>query len=119
MRIIQMIEKVPGGLMTVPLFAGALVKSFVPGSALYFGSFTQGIMTGAIPLLAAWLFCMGASIDRRRQVRFCENPAHLSGLKYLWLGVLHSFVRICCQLKGSQQDFSQDYQHWLSSRHWI
>jgi len=45
MRILHYVEKIPGGLMIVPLFLGALVKSFAPGTASYFGSFTQGIIT--------------------------------------------------------------------------
>ncbi|AMP59802.1 MULTISPECIES: 2-keto-3-deoxygluconate permease [Enterobacteriaceae] len=28
----------------------------------YFGSFTNGMITGVVPILAVWLFCMGASI---------------------------------------------------------
>ena len=62
MRIKDSIDKIPGGLMLVPLLLGALCKTFVPGAPAYFKGFTLGIMTGVIPILAVWFFCMGASI---------------------------------------------------------
>jgi 2-keto-3-deoxygluconate permease len=62
MKIKKFIDKVPGGMMLVPLFLGALLHTFAPGTAKYFGSFTNGIINGVVPILAVWLFCMGASI---------------------------------------------------------
>jgi len=56
-------ERIPGGLMLVPLFLGAIINTFAPSSAEYFGSFTGGLMTGTIPILAVWFFCMGAGIQ--------------------------------------------------------
>ena len=65
MRILKSIEKVPGGLMLVPLLLGAVCKTFAPGAGTYFGSFTNGLITGTVPILAVWFFCMGATIDLR------------------------------------------------------
>lgn len=48
--------------MLVPLFLGALCHTFSPGAGKYFGSFTNGMITGTVPILAVWFFCMGASI---------------------------------------------------------
>ncbi len=48
--------------MLVPLILGAMVHTYFPGFADYFGSFTKGIMTGVVPILSVWFFCMGASI---------------------------------------------------------
>ncbi|WP_437890823.1 2-keto-3-deoxygluconate transporter [Phytobacter sp. V91] len=62
MQIKRAIEKVPGGMMLIPLFLGALCHTFSPGAGKYFGSFTNGIITGTVPILAVWFFCMGASI---------------------------------------------------------
>ena len=62
MRIKETIDKLPGGLMLAPLLLGALCKTFAPNAPAYFKGFTQGIMTGVIPILAVWFFCMGASI---------------------------------------------------------
>ena len=62
MKIQKSIEKIPGGMMLVPLFLGAVLHTFWPGTGAYFGSFTNGMITGVVPILAVWLFCMGASI---------------------------------------------------------
>jgi 2-keto-3-deoxygluconate permease len=64
-RILKSIEKVPGGLMLVPLLLGAVCKTFAPGAGTYLGSFTNGLITGTVPILAVWFFCMGATIDLR------------------------------------------------------
>ena len=64
MQIKRAIEKIPGGMMLVPLFLGALCHTFSPGAGKYFGSFTNGMITGTVPILAVWFFCMGASIKR-------------------------------------------------------
>ena len=65
MKIKAFVDKVPGGLMLAPLLLGALCKTFAPNAPAYFKGFTQGIMTGVIPILAVWFFCMGASITLR------------------------------------------------------
>lgn len=49
--------------MLVPLLIGALCKTFFPGAGAYFGSFTNGLITGTVPILAVWFFCMGAGIN--------------------------------------------------------
>ncbi|MEW8987415.1 MAG: 2-keto-3-deoxygluconate permease, partial [Bacillus sp. (in: firmicutes)] len=63
MKIMKSIEKIPGGLMLVPLFIGAIIHTLAPTSGEYFGSFTNGLMTGTVPILAVWFFCMGAGIN--------------------------------------------------------
>lgn len=57
------IERVPGGMMIVPLLAGSLVATFLPGMPKFFGSFTSALFTGALPILAVFYVCMGASIN--------------------------------------------------------
>ncbi|MCY0386189.1 2-keto-3-deoxygluconate permease [Robbsia sp. Bb-Pol-6] len=57
------IERVPGGMMIVPLLLGSLVATFLPGMPKFFGSFTSALFTGALPILAVFYVCMGASID--------------------------------------------------------
>jgi 2-keto-3-deoxygluconate permease len=63
MKIMKTIEKIPGGLMLVPLFIGAIIHTFAPNSGAYFGSFTNGLMTGTVPILAVWFFLMGTGIN--------------------------------------------------------
>lgn len=63
MHILQAVKRVPGGLMLVPLLIGALCHTFTPEAGKYFGSFTNGLITGTVPILSVWFFCMGASIN--------------------------------------------------------
>lgn len=65
MKVLKFVERVPGGLMLVPLLLGAICKTFAPGAGAYLGSFTNGLITGTVPILAVWFFCMGATIDLR------------------------------------------------------
>ncbi len=57
------IERVPGGMMLVPLLLGALIATFLPGTPMFFGSFTGALFSGALTILAVFYVCMGASID--------------------------------------------------------
>ncbi len=41
MQIKRTIEKIPGGMMLVPLFLGVLCHTFSPDAGKYFGSFTN------------------------------------------------------------------------------
>jgi len=65
MKLKKAIDRIPGGLMLVPLLLGACVHTFAPGAGKYFGSFTNGLISGTVPILAVWFFCMGATIDLR------------------------------------------------------
>lgn len=59
------IEKVPGGMMVVPLLLGALIATFFPGTPKFFGSFTGALFSGSLTILAVFYVCMGASIEFR------------------------------------------------------
>ncbi|MGJ5177348.1 2-keto-3-deoxygluconate permease [Bradyrhizobium oligotrophicum] len=61
----QTIEKVPGGMMVVPLLVGALIATFFPETPKFFGSFTGALFSGSLTILAVFYVCMGASIDFR------------------------------------------------------
>jgi 2-keto-3-deoxygluconate permease len=56
------VESVPGGMMVVPLIGGALVATFFPRTGEFFGSFTGALFTGALPILAVFSVCLGATI---------------------------------------------------------
>ena len=75
MRIKETIDRLPGGLMLAPLLLGALCKTFAPNAPAYFKGFTQGIMTGVIPILAVWFFCMGSSIKLSATGTVLASPA--------------------------------------------
>ena len=77
MKILKTVKKVPGGLMVVPLLLGAAVNTFFGTSILglteggvwtwFSGTFTTHLwQSGAMPILAVFLFCNGATIDFKR-----------------------------------------------------
>jgi 2-keto-3-deoxygluconate permease len=65
MKIKAAVERVPGGLMTVPLLTGALCATVAPHAGPFFGSFTGALFTGALPILAVFYVCIGAWIPVR------------------------------------------------------
>jgi 2-keto-3-deoxygluconate permease len=83
MNIKKTIDKVPGGLMLVPLILGALCKTFFPWAGSYFGSFTNGLISGTVPILAVWFFCMGTSIDLRATGTVLRKSGNLVVVKTL------------------------------------
>ena len=63
MEILKTVKRIPGGLMVIPLLLGALINTIFP-QALGIGGFTTNLFkTGAMPILAAFLFCNGAQIN--------------------------------------------------------
>lgn len=58
-------ERVPGGMMTIPLATGAVISTFAPHVGTFFGSFTGALFTGALPILAVFYVCIGATISVR------------------------------------------------------
>jgi 2-keto-3-deoxygluconate permease len=62
-HIKQNIEKIPGGMMLIPLLIGALINTFLPGTDKFFGSFTEAIFKGALPFIALNIFCLGTTMQ--------------------------------------------------------
>lgn len=85
------IERVPGGMMVVPLALGALLATFAPDTPKFFGSFTGALFNGALTILAVFYVCMGASIDVRATPYILKKGGALFGVKIavaILLGVL-------------------------------
>ncbi|CAG4916847.1 2-keto-3-deoxygluconate transporter [Paraburkholderia saeva] len=90
MNIKKAVDCVPGGLMLVPLLLGACVHTFAPGAGKYFGSFTNGLITGTVPILAVWFFCMGATINLRATGTVLRKSGTLLATKMLvaWIATI-------------------------------
>jgi hypothetical protein len=93
MKILQLVKKVPGGLMVVPLLLGVFLNTFVPG-VLNIGGFTTNLWkTGASTLIAMFLFCNGAQINVKQAGQPVLKGVLLTFVKFLIgavLGVLSS-----------------------------
>lgn len=106
MKIKQTIEKVPGGLMVVPLFLGALINTIdqlhipfimnilkslgvAPTADGYYemlriGGFSEALFkTGALTLIALFLFCAGSQMNLRVGGRALKKGVLLTTSKYL------------------------------------
>ncbi|VBB09676.1 permease 2-keto-3-deoxygluconate membrane transmembrane sugar kdg symport inner 2-keto-3-deoxy-d-gluconate system [Lucifera butyrica] len=88
MKIMENVQKVPGGMMLVPLLLGATLTTLAPGTAKFFGSFTAALMTGILPILAVFFFCMGATIDFRSSWIVLRKSGALVGTKVLFAALM-------------------------------
>jgi 2-keto-3-deoxygluconate permease len=89
------IERVPGGMMVVPLLIGALFATFLPDTPKFFGSFTGALFSGALTILAVFYVCMGASIDFRTTPYILRKGGILLGVKVgiaVLLGVIFGHI---------------------------
>jgi 2-keto-3-deoxygluconate permease len=85
------IERVPGGLMVVPLLCGAVTNTLFPDTPKFFGSFTGALFTGALPILAVFFVCTGASIDFRATPYILRKGGTLFAVK-IGVGILLGVV---------------------------
>src|SRR5882757_8741345 len=82
-KIKATIERLPGGMMLVPLMLGCVLANLAPGAPRFFGSFTGALFTGALPLLAMFYVCFGATISIRATPQILRKGGVLLGAKVL------------------------------------
>ena len=62
-NLLYKLGKIPGALMILPLFLGALINTFAP-AILHIGSFTTALFKNGVPVLIGLFFmCIGAQIQ--------------------------------------------------------
>ncbi|WP_413382694.1 2-keto-3-deoxygluconate permease [Alkalihalobacillus sp. 1P02AB] len=63
MPIKSTLDRIPGGIMIIPLILGACINSFAP-NLLRIGGFTEALfVNGTVPLIAFFFVCIGAEIN--------------------------------------------------------
>lgn len=74
MKIKATIERIPGGMMLIPLLLGAVLNTLAPDTGAYFGSFTKGMISGTVPILAVWFFVSAHLLIYGLLVRYYASP---------------------------------------------
>ncbi|MBZ5576995.1 MAG: 2-keto-3-deoxygluconate permease [Acidobacteriia bacterium] len=85
------VERIPGGMMIVPLGCGAVLATFAPRLATFFGSFTGALLTGALPILAVFFLCLGATIRLKSLPQVLRRGGALLATK-IALGIAASLL---------------------------
>ena len=71
--MLKQLGRIPGALMIVPLFMGAVVSTFAP-QALEIGSFTTALFKNGTPVLIGLFFvCVGSQIHMRAAIPAIEK----------------------------------------------
>ncbi|ANS73502.1 2-keto-3-deoxygluconate permease [Paenibacillus yonginensis] len=97
MKIKAAIDKIPGGMMLIPLLIGAIIRTFFPSIfdlPEFKSSFTGGLLTGTSALLAAFYICLGSTI------RFQATGYILKKGVSLWVGKIGTTFLIALLIKA-------------------
>ena len=82
MRIKKTIEKVPGGMVVIPLFAAMTLNTLFP-NFLKIGGFSEALFVdGTLALIALFLVCIGAQLKVSRIGRAVKKGTTLLMLKW-------------------------------------
>src|SRR5215469_1603223 len=99
MKIYRSINRVPGGMMVVPLFIGMALNTFAP-DLLKIGGFTQALTGVGYPtFLGMYLFTVGTKITMRAAPRMLARGLGLMAAK---VGTATLFALAVAKLFGGQ-----------------
>jgi 2-keto-3-deoxygluconate permease len=90
LKIKATIERIPGGMMIVPLFIGVILNTFFP-DFLNIGGLTTSLARGSGALIGAFLVCMGAGISFRSTAMALKKGVAVTLSKFL-VGALLGIV---------------------------
>ncbi|MGX7092305.1 2-keto-3-deoxygluconate permease [Hutsoniella sourekii] len=89
MKIKQSIQKVPGGMVVVPLILGTTLNTLFPDLPEFFGGVTGAYLNGASAILFAFFFCVGTSVNLKSSSGYVTKKGILiSGGKLLLATIL-------------------------------
>lgn len=84
MRVKQFLDRIPGGMMVIPLISGAVINTYFPG-ILEIGGFTTALFRdGASALIGAFLLCMGSGITLKATGKVLKKGAAVTLSKFLF-----------------------------------
>ena len=94
MPIKKTLDRIPGGMVIVPLFLGILINTLAPNS-LRIGGFTEGLflLMGLFQLFGFFFVCVGAEINiktakgalAKGTTMLVSKMDHWCGIGYRWL----------------------------------
>jgi 2-keto-3-deoxygluconate permease len=89
----KLLDRIPGGMMIVPLLLGAILNTLFPKTVETFGlkTFTSAIWTGALTILGVFFVCLGATISFRATPYIVKKGGALLLTKIL-IAALAGFV---------------------------
>ena len=97
MKILKTVQKVPGGLMVVPLLLGSIINTFFP-SIMEWGGLHSAVFSGkaTAPAIAFFLVCVGAQINFKNAPEAIKRGGVLLLTKFL-AGAAFGFVvgKVC------------------------
>lgn len=84
MKILKTVQKVPGGMMVIPLLLGVVINTVCP-SVLQAGGYVTALWSssGANTTIAVFLFCVGAQIQLRQGGEILKRGIVLLLAKFL------------------------------------
>ncbi|PWF99945.1 2-keto-3-deoxygluconate permease [Levilactobacillus bambusae] len=100
MKIKKNIDKIPGGIMVVPLLLGALIHTFWPKTDMFLGGVTGTYLLGTNVILFIFFFCVGTGIDLKASGKIAAKGINLLVVKVVLAAILGIVLNIFLPIGG-------------------